>query len=158
MRRCVRCRGQEFERVERKLLRSVGDQAFSTTIPAERCVTCGEGYISADDGAQFETAIAEELARRGATSGDAFKYMRRHLMLRGGDLAVLLSVAPETVSRWETGKRPVDPAAARLLGVLVLEKTAGRSETLERLRSLSKPRRQPKTVRLDLGRKRLASR
>lgn len=157
MRRCVRCKGQEFERVERKLVRTVGDQAFSTAIPAERCVKCGEGYISAEDGMRFEAAIAAELARRGVTSGEGFKYMRRHLALRSGDLAGLLSVAPETVSRWETGQRPVDPAAARLLGVLVLEKTAGRSETIDRLRALVKPRRQPKTVRLDLGRKRRAS-
>ncbi len=156
MRRCVQCKGQEFERVERKLLRTVGDQAFSTVIPAERCVECGEGTIGAEDGMRFEAAIAEALARSGASSGDAFRAMRRHLGLRSGDLAALLSVAAETVSRWETGQRPIDPAAARLVGVLVLEKSGGRSETMIRLRLLSKPRRQPKTVRLHLARARKA--
>ena len=155
MRRCTRCKGERFERVERKLVRTVGDQVFSAPIPAARCVDCGEGYIDAKDGMRFEAAIAVELARRGADSGEAFRYMRRHLGLRGGDLAGLLSVAPETVSRWETGQRPVDPAAARLLGVLVIEQAAGRAETLERLRALRRPRRTPKNIRLDLrtGRK-----
>ena len=105
---------------------------------------------------RFEAAIATELARRGAASGEAFKYMRRHLGLRAGELAQFLSLAPETVSPWETGQRPVDAAAARLLGALVIEQGERRSETIDRLRALVMPKRQPKTVRLDLGREREA--
>ena len=152
--KCVNCRGVKFEAVERKVTRTVGDQVFSATVPAERCRACGEGYVRAADGIRFEAAIAIELARRGTTGGEAFRYMRRHLQLSGGDLARLLSVAPETVSRWEMGRRPTDAAAARLLGVLVLEHAAGRNETLQRLQGLSRSLRPPKpakNIRLDLG-------
>lgn len=155
--KCVNCRGAKFEVVERKLVRTVGDMVFSATVPAERCRTCGEGYLHAEDGMRFEAAIAVELASRGATSGDAFRYMRRHLRLGGAEVAKLLSVTAETVSRWETGRRPVDKAAARLLGVLVLENAVGHSDTLERLQSLSRPHRRVKNVRLDLGARRKAS-
>src|SRR5437016_411507 len=105
MHRCVPCKGERFESVERRLVRMVGEQTFSTMVPSERCVACGEGTIAATDGMRFEAAIAAELARRGAASGEAFKYMRRYLGLQSGDLAQLLSVAAETVSRWETGRR-----------------------------------------------------
>ncbi len=39
--------------------------------------------------------------------------------LRATDLADLLGVAAETLSRWERGERPVDRAALTVIGALV---------------------------------------
>jgi transcriptional regulator with XRE-family HTH domain len=49
--------------------------------------------------------------------------------------ATALGVTPETISRWETGRHPIDPAALGLLTVLVREAAAGSTSTLDMLRA-----------------------
>lgn len=157
MKRCVQCKGQTFEQTEHKLEQTVGDQTFAATIPAQRCTACGETYFSASDGIRFEQAVAAKLAQSGAATGDAFRCLRRTLRLRAIDLAPLLGVAAETISRWETGQRDVDRAAFGLLGVLVLEQLDHRHDTLDRLGALAHPKHRAKRVRLRLDEARKAS-
>jgi transcriptional regulator with XRE-family HTH domain len=73
------------------------------------------------------------------------------LGLSGASLAELLDVAPETVSRWESGKRPVDRAAVAVLGSLVVDSLNQRTETIDRLRALREPPKLGKTVHLDVA-------
>ena len=47
--------------------------------------------------------------------------MRKSVPLSAVELASLLRVAPETISRWETGERAVDRAAWLVVRALVLE-------------------------------------
>jgi len=65
--------------------------------------------------------------------GDAFRYARKALGLRGADLAEILNVDAATVSRWEN-KGSVDRAAWLLLGAFVREKLAQGTLDLESLR------------------------
>ncbi len=99
--------------------------------------------------ARFELRVAKELARAGVSSGEAFRFMRRSLALRAIDLAELLDVAPETVSRWETEKRAVHRGAYAIVASLVRERLDGREETLAALRALRRPRQLGETVDLD---------
>jgi transcriptional regulator with XRE-family HTH domain len=78
--------------------------------------------------------------------------MRKALGLRAADLAGLLGVAAETVSRWETGQRDVDRGALALVGGLVVDRLEGSTATLDRLRALAKPPRTAKTKALELAR------
>jgi len=68
--------------------------------------------------------------------------------LRGTDLAALLDVAGETVSRWETGALPVERRALALLAAIVMEAVAGGTATLDRLRTLQAPTKLPKVVKV----------
>jgi putative transcriptional regulator len=137
LQRCVRCGGTSFKAAKKRLARNLDGRDFETEIPALQCKTCGEQYFAATDGVRFELAVARRLAELGAASAEAFRFMRKTIGMQAGELAMLLGVARETVSRWETGKRNVDRGAAIALGSLVLDRDA----TLKRLRALQKPPR-----------------
>ncbi|MDX2088302.1 MAG: helix-turn-helix domain-containing protein [Kofleriaceae bacterium] len=64
--------------------------------------------------------------------------MRKALGMRAVDLAQLLDVTAETVSRWETGKIDVETRAFALLGTLVIERLEGRDDAVQRLRAIEK--------------------
>jgi len=66
-----------------------------------------------------ERAIAKDLAARGVRTGDEFKLVRKVAGLRAVDVAAMLNVTPETVSRWERGTVEVPRAAAYVLGDLL---------------------------------------
>src|SRR5207253_1158815 len=86
----------------------VDGHRFSAFVPALRCECCGEVYLDGQALSRFELLVAGELARSGAQSGEAFQFMRKSIGMRAIDLGKLLDVSHETISRWETGKRPVD--------------------------------------------------
>jgi DNA-binding transcriptional regulator YiaG len=128
----------------------VAQHTFVSQLPVRRCRACGETYVQPDALERFELLVAVKLVQSGENSGEVLRFLRKTLPLRAVDLAELLDVTPETVSRWETGKLPVERRALALLGSLVVDKHEGRTSTLERLRALSKPRPLGKTVRLKL--------
>lgn len=113
-----------------------GDTVFSVVVPCVRCEACGVVTIAPADSERAELAVAYALAAHGPVTGPAFRHMRNALGIARGDMARLLGVAPETVSRWEHGDRAVDRAAWLLVSTLVDERRAGRQDTLARLRSL----------------------
>jgi transcriptional regulator with XRE-family HTH domain len=82
------------------------------------------------------------------TCSETFKFMRKALGLRAVDIAELLDVAAETLSRWETGQRPVDRASWIAVSAMVLDKLEGRTTTLDRLKALLEPAPLPRLVRL----------
>ena len=55
--------------------------------------------------------IAAELAQTGPANADTFRFMRRAVRIKSADLAELLGVSVETLSRWENGHREPDRAA-----------------------------------------------
>lgn len=147
MKRCVECGGElkPFEREER---RTVSGQTFATMLRGRKCTAC---EFKAFDGASlegFERAIAQHIAEHGPVSGEAFKWMRKAgLAMRAVDLAALLGVAPETLSRWETGEREVPRAEWAAVAALVLEQPREKRPMLERLQRLAKgPPKATRTV------------
>ncbi len=121
--------------------RSVDGRTFVADVPAHVCERCGESVIDYQPLHLFNLAIAGKLAELGASSGEAFKFMRKVIGIKAADLAALLHVVPETVSRWETGQRNVDRGAMVVLGAIVLDQIEGRTSTLDRLRALQEPPR-----------------
>jgi len=100
---------------------------------------------------RFELLAARWLADDGARSAEAFRFMRKALGLQAVALAELLDSTPETISRWEHGKRPVDARAFALLGVMVADRIAGRNDTRARLEALRSPSKVPHTVTLEVA-------
>jgi hypothetical protein len=128
----------------------VAGQMFAVGFPVKKCGACGETFVEGEWAEDVELIIARHLALNGARSGEAFRYMRKALGMRATDLAALLDVAPETISRWETGERNVDRGALFALGSLVLDRFDGDTTAVERLRAVHEPPRLAKVVKLEL--------
>ena len=120
-------------------------------MPALVCPVCGEKVIDGPLLLQKEREVAAALAREGPIDGDSFRFMRTTLRLRAADLAALLDVTPETISKWENGKNPVLRTAWLVVADMAFENADedGRHPLRERLQSLAKGKRARKRVRLD---------
>ncbi len=127
----------------------IAGHKFIVTVHALQCSECEEDLVQADELRRAELAVAERIARAGIVSGDAFRHMRGALGMKATELAELLQVTPESISRWENDKREVDRSAAMLLASMVLDTVEGKTTTRERLASALGAKKLPKTV--DLG-------
>lgn len=151
MKRCAQCNGTKLTKVEATEKVHVGKWTFTATLPATKCAACGESYINGEVLGRFELSAARKLAELGIREGAAFKFMRKALGMRAADLAELLSVTPETVSRWENDKNEVDLAAFVTLGALVADKLEGRTTTLDRLRAVHEsPKAKSRAIHVDV--------
>ncbi|HSY20520.1 MAG TPA: helix-turn-helix domain-containing protein [Polyangiaceae bacterium] len=119
--KCNRCGKNTVEAATLRHEISVGGAKFVGKLDGQRCASCKETEISLDVLTQFEHAVARSLAEHGPVSGATLRYMRKSVPLSAVELASLLRVAPETISRWETGERAVDRAAWLVVRALVLE-------------------------------------
>ncbi len=148
---CPSCRENAVGPGTTELTRELGGVTFKAEVPVNLCDACGEWYVSHEDGRRFEVAVARGVAEHGIGTPDAYKFMRKATGLRAVDLAVLIGVTPETISRWETGKVPVERRALALLQALVTEHAEGTTATLDRLRALAgNKKHKPKSVRVAL--------
>lgn len=138
MKQCVKCHGAlGATEVPEEI--TVAGATFSGSIQAQRCDSCGEVYLAAEDAMRFDLRVARELGSRGAATGETFRFMRKAIGMRAADLASLLGVSAETVSRWERGERPVDRAALTVLGALVTDKLERRATTMKLLKAQQDP-------------------
>jgi YgiT-type zinc finger domain-containing protein len=137
--RCWKCGNATLRKSTFHAERKIGGQVFVADLPAGECTSCGERTVSGPDLLAFDAAVAGELARGGTSSPDALKFLRKSMALTAAELGDLLELRPETISRLENGKMPVDRRTVALLGALALDYLAGRSETADRLRALANP-------------------
>lgn len=151
MKKCPLCKKGSLRKTDRPDRIEVAGHVFTTTLAALTCDACGESTIAGPDLERFERAAARALAERGEASGAAFRFMRKAVGLAANDLAALLGTTPETISRWETGKHPLDPMAWRTLSLLVREASEGSMAGLEMLRARLRARPLPKRVALKLA-------
>jgi DNA-binding transcriptional regulator YiaG len=89
--------------------------------------------------------IMGKLCEYGKPSPDGFQFLRTRSQFKAADLARLIDVAPETISRWENGKNEVPGSAWELLVTLAEEYLHGRTNTRDRLRERHERREQPHT-------------
>jgi Helix-turn-helix len=92
--------------------RKIGGQVFVAELPARKCTSCRERTVGGSDLLAFDAAVAAELARGGASSPDALKFLRKSMALTAAELGELLELRPETISRIENGKMPIDRRTA----------------------------------------------
>jgi putative zinc finger/helix-turn-helix YgiT family protein len=149
--KCALCRRGKTRPTEHRERLSVAGHEFTALLPAEVCDACGEVTIDGPAIGRFELAAARALMDAGETSGEAFRFARKTLALTAVETATLLGTTPETISRWETGKRGVDSAAMAVLAVLVRDATNGSTANLDMLRARRGAKRLPKRVALKLA-------
>ena len=132
MRACMRCK-VPLRRTTRVLEDDVAGRHFELKVAAAHCPECGEVFLPPASLKKFELHVAEELARDGPPTGEALHHMRTALGMPAVQAAKLLGVTPETISRWERGKREANARMVILFGVIVRDAAAGESTTLENL-------------------------
>jgi transcriptional regulator with XRE-family HTH domain len=120
--------------------------------PQKVCSPCGERYYEAKDLIAAEDAVTRELMARGIRDSAVFKYLRKALGLKATELADLLGVTAETISRWENGHNEADLAVWAALHFLVDDHRSGLTTTLDRLRRLVEARIPKRPVPLTLAR------
>lgn len=149
LKKCPNCSARlQQKQIER--IRHVAGHAFKAALPAQVCASCGATYFADADVAGFDLQVAATLAESGIKDAEALKFMRKVTGLNGKEFAELLEVRPETVSRWEQAKRPIDRSTYALIRQLVFDCLHGSTSTADWLRSLRKPKRLPRNVTLHL--------
>jgi putative zinc finger/helix-turn-helix YgiT family protein len=140
---CAECKCRRVRKgvVEESL--TVGGVTFKAALPASICRGCGTDYVSLDDLARFELAVGAWLGDHGVRTPETFRFMRKALGLKAADLAALLDLTPETISRWENGKGTIDLGAFALLGKLIADQIAGTDDTITLLRTIRTPGKPP---------------
>jgi len=155
MQNCAQC-GGPTTRTKKEQARVVLGSTFVVRAPAFVCKTCRAVFTSGEVLQRVDVEVASVLASKGDVNGESLRFMRKALGLRAFELAALLDVTAETMSRWEHDQRSVDLSAWILVGGLVLERAGRPTDTLRRLLATKKPTKLPKTVRLALGERRSA--
>ena len=151
MNECFNCGSKHLRQVENTLTRKIAGHAFRAKVPALECKSCGEMLYSSEDLGRFDDAVAMALIDAGTTAPEAMRFIRKALGLPAQDLAVLIGVRPETVSRWETGRRAIDRPMLVILRQLLLERRSESHPMTDLLRQLQKPRRLGKTVAIKMA-------
>ena len=104
------------------------------------CDSCDETFFTHEEVGRQDMCIAAGVVERGIQTGKEFRFIRKKVDLRSNELAALLDVTPETVSRWEKGKLPIPKLAAFALGELYAHPKLTRKR-LETLSLASEPAR-----------------
>lgn len=146
MKQCPTCGRSGIGPGTTTLSHRLGDSTFTAEVPAEVCPHCGESLVHSKDLRWFETAVARAAMEAGLHNGEALRWMRKSAGLRAVDVAALLGVTPETLSRWENDKRTIERASWAALAALATEGLDG--PTAARLRAAAAPAPSPAVVRL----------
>lgn len=90
-------------------------------VEVTRCRTCGQEAIAIPRIGQLHRVLADAfVTQRRMLAPVEIRFLRKHIGLSAADLAQRMGVARETVSRWETGAKPMGALADRLLRLLVV--------------------------------------
>jgi putative zinc finger/helix-turn-helix YgiT family protein len=146
---CVSCGERAVREGDVTLTREVGEHVFSATVSGLVCSACGESITDLADGERFDLAVAEILAEA-APTGDAFRFLRKLVGLRARDLARMLGITGDTISRWENGKHGIDRAAFFVLGQIARERRSGGTAMLDLLVRGEMPKPLPRLVNVHL--------
>lgn len=115
--------------------RPIGPWTFTMELPAYPS-RHGIAFDS-DDCIRMEYQIARWLIDHVAISRETLRFLRSTAGLKAKELAELVGVVPDTVTRWEKGDQNFDRLTWELVARMADEKLRGSTETLDRLRKPS---------------------
>jgi putative zinc finger/helix-turn-helix YgiT family protein len=122
-------------------------------VEVSRCPQCGEFEVAIPQIDDLHKTIAQALIRKTSPlSAAEIRYLRKFLGWSGANFAKHIGVAPETVSRWETGAVPLGAVADRLLRLMVATRDPVSDYALDLLATISKenaPQAEPLGFKMD---------
>lgn len=118
---------------------------FRVVMPGFECPADGSWELSPETAKEFERKILLHIATHGPVTPSTMKLLHSATTLKGHELAALLGIAPETLSRWENGKEPINPTHWSLLAAMVRDKA-----TLRQVRAVRDAKPSSKPVPLEI--------
>jgi hypothetical protein len=164
MMRCERCGASSVSDIATERCIEVAGHRFTAALPALRCDECGRLRASASVLERFELLAARSLADAGASSGEAFAFMRRALGIPAERLAPLLDIRAADLARWDKADFVYRSAVEIVAGLIRRKLEGDDSPALEPraaenlLMAYHSPRPLPKYVRFDIRTEQLARR
>ena len=114
----------------------VGGITYKAELPAEICPKCHRPYFSMADEARFEQSVALRVALDCVPHPEGVRVMRKALGLSTVELSKLMDTVQESISRWETGKRPLDKKVYAVLCLLTADSLLGSKQVVGMLKKL----------------------
>lgn len=131
-RTCPECGGPLVVKVHRHIENVGGTKVVDETAMLPCCVQCNNVDLTLKQLAGYERrAAALVLERVIHANGAMLRYARKALGITQPELAKLISHKPETISRWENDKRPVE--RAEQLALVALLDLVERGEDIHKL-------------------------
>ncbi|MHB8384144.1 MAG: helix-turn-helix domain-containing protein [Candidatus Binataceae bacterium] len=135
--KCERCGGKLATRIVPKyrndLLMGIEGIVILNAVEEIRCTKCG--HVAAAGFSNLEGLIAAVAVARVVAPqklrGRDVRFLRKALGWSSKELAAMLEVRDETVSRWENEKEPLGPTSEKLLRLMVAQYLAGKAPALE---------------------------
>lgn len=118
---CPRCASHRSSSLTKRHSRVIAGVTFTATLPAWRCLDCGHVCIDRHVFASFDRAVAVDIAQRGPTTGETFRFLRERLTHSSEELASILEVDPFVLRVWEDEATKVERVAWLVVAGLVLE-------------------------------------
>ena len=120
--KCPECSGAITESIGSR--RYIGDELPNVVllgVKIRTCAECGHNSVIIKKLADLHRVLAKSVAKAPhKLDPGEICFLRKHLGWSGRDFARHFGVSPETVSRWENGKKAMGPTAERLLRLLAL--------------------------------------
>ena len=90
-------------------------------VTISKCTKCKEESVSISQIASLNKKLAIAISRKPhKLSNGEIRFLRKYLGWSGVDFASHFGVAPETVSRWETGAKKMGSSSERLLRMFAI--------------------------------------
>ncbi len=135
--KCVACGSRMKKTRENYAYASLPGTTLSN-IEVYRCPACGEEEVSIPHIEELNRTIARELVRKKTQLAPTqIRFLRKLLGWSGVDFATHFGVTPETVSRWESGKKAMGPVAERLLRLCIATRAPVEDYELEELQGVA---------------------
>jgi len=116
---CPRCGTTMVERRSALKTHVNGEEVSVPSAPHLRCPKCEEVVLRFSDARRLqEDAIAVYRKKHGLLSADDIRALRERFGLTQGELALLLHLGANTISRWESGRNVQTEAMEMLLRLL----------------------------------------
>jgi putative zinc finger/helix-turn-helix YgiT family protein len=120
--RCLQCNSADMKTAQENYLYDASGLPNVTLVGVEvsRCPNCGAHEVEIPRIEELHRVIALAIATHAVhLDGPRIRFLRKWLGWSGVDFGARMGVAPETVSRWETGASAMGTTAERLLRLMV---------------------------------------
>ena len=108
------------------------DQVWLTGLTQYRCGKCGEMSVELPCVDELHLLIGRSIVcKRELLTGPEVRFLRKEIGIKSKEMAALLSIEPETYSRWENGRQVLDACHDKSLRMIyVMQASEQRGKVL----------------------------